>query len=452
MQAERKFSSLLRKTLSLLLCTVFALSLFCVGSHAAVPDLPDLSGAESVYLWNAEYDKVIVQKGGSELIYPASMTKIMTGLVAIELIGDKLDEKVTLSADMLAGSHGTSMKLKADEVLSYRDLLYAAICGGFNDAANALAAASAGSVSAFVAKMNEKAHSLGAVSTHYTNPTGWHDDAMVTTLSDTAIIAKAAMKNEIYVKVSSAQSYAVEATNKSSKFTVHNRNGLIASYYAEGYYNKRAEGLAAGMTDEGGYCVATFAQYDDLTYLCIVMGATEQNEVIKSYSIANELITHAIYYFDEVEAIKAGDFVANVPLHNAAKGANDEDFYMLPCTVPSDATVFACFDYKEGYELELRPYFYADNTHAPVREGEVIGGVDIFVDGSLCGTSPLCASHTVEENAFLVMMNNAKNLLVSRGFIAFTITFIILFAVYFYFEELRSLQKRKKKFRFDRPY
>ncbi len=426
-------------------------------SYAAVEEFPDTSGAQSVYLWNAEYDEILLYKsdgtGEDNLIFPSTTVKLMTGLVAIELIGDRLDEKVIISSEMIKGVGGTSMGLKAGEVVSFRDLLYGALCSGFNDAANALAATSAGSVSAFVEKMNEKAEALGAVHTHYTNPTGWHDDRMVTTLHDTARIAKAAMKNTLFVEVSSAPTYELSATNKSDGATLHNRNGLIGSHYAIGYYNKRAEGLCAGMTDEGGYCVATFARYEDLTYLCIVMGAQEKNGIIGSYALANELITHAIYYYDEVDALRAGDRIASVPLRYAQKTRSEEnDYYMLPCSVPHDVTVFACFDYREGYELEFEPYFFSDILTAPVEEGERVGGVDIYVNGRLCGTAPLCADESVGANPFLRGMDSAKDVLASRGAIAFAITFLLSFSIYFYFAELRSLQKKKRKYHFDRPF
>lgn len=429
----------------LILCSLLSLTL----PAAAVEPLPDLSGASDVYLWNTEYDKVIAGKS-SGVIFPASMTKIMTGLVAIDLVGDRLDEAVTISADMLADKNGTSMQLRVGEVVTFRDLLYATICGGFNDATNALAIASAGSTSAFVAKMNEKAKELGTKDTNYTNPTGWHDDNMVTTLEDTALIAKAAMKNELYVTLSTAPSYVIPQTNMSDKFTVNNRNGLVSSHYAHGYYNRRAKGLMAGMTDEGGYCVATFFEDSGLTYLCIVMGATEEEGIINSYAIANSLISHIAYYYGELDVIKAGERVARAPVKLAI--STSEDFYMLDCTVASDVSVLTPYDRKSLESIELKPYFFTDEITAPVKKGDIIGGVDIFVDGVLRGNADLCAAENVETNLILATMDGAKELLLSRAFIISFIAFIILFAIYFFFFELRALRKKDKKIKFDRIF
>ena len=428
-----------------LLCILFSL---CLPS-AAVEPFPATDAAKTVYLWNAEYDKAIISKSDG-VIFPASMTKIMTGLVAIDLIGGRLDEKVTLTSEMLMGNAGTRIPLAEGEVLSYRDLLYAAICGGFNDAANALAVASAGSKSAFVAKMNEKAESLGAKNTHYTNPTGWHDENMLTTLSDTALICKAAMKNELYVTVSSAASYVVPKTNKSERFTVHNRNGLISSHYAHGYRNQKAKGLIAGMTDEGGHCLATFFEDSGLTYLLIVMGATESEGVISSYEIATSLISYVSSYYGTVDAIKAGEVVTSVPVHLAV--STTDDYYMLDCTVADKVSVLTPYDRNSLENIELVPYFFSDEITAPIAKGEVIGGVDIFIDGVLRGNADLCAAEDVEANSILSTMQRAKEMLVSRTFVIFLIVFLILFGLYFFFFELSDLRKKDKKIRFDRIY
>lgn len=423
---------------------------FCF-SVSAVPAFPDTSGAEIIYLWNAEHDKVIFSKGDGKAIYPSSLTKIMTGLVAIELTAHKLDQSVTLTSDMLKNKNGTSMELRAGDTLTYRDLLYGTICGGFNDAAYALAVASAGSVSAFVEKMNEKALSLGANDTHYTNPTGWHDEKMVTTLYDTSLIAKAAAENALYLEISSATSHKVEGINQGAGFTVHNRNGLIGSFYAIGYHNKRAKGLIAGKTDEGGNCLATTFEYDGLSYLLIVMGAGEKDDNILSYTIANEIISHTINYYGELDAISAGDTVTKVPV-SLAVGQGDDDLYMLKCTVPEDVTVFTAYDSSSLENIEYRPYLFRDELSAPISKGEVLGGVDIFVDGKLCGNATLVAANDVEANGFLSFMTNAKKMLVSRAFVVFFIVFVTLFAVYFFTFEIKAMRKKEKKIKIDRIF
>ena len=420
-------------------------------SVSALPAFPNTEAAKAVYLWNAEHNKVIFSKGDTETLYPASLTKIMTGLVAIELVETRLDEKVSVTREMLGDRNGTSMELRVGDTLTFRDLLYGAICGGFNDAANVLAVASAGSVAEFVKRMNERARELGARDTNYTNPTGWHDENMVTTLYDTSLIAKEAAKNALYLEISSEVSYKIDGINKGSGFTVHNRNGLIGSFYAIGYHNKRARGLIAGKTDEGGGCLATTFEYDGLSYLLIVMGASEQADDISSYSIANKIISHTINYYGDIFAVRAGDTVTKVPVHLAIS-QGDDDFYMLRCTVPEDVSVFAEYDSESLENIELRPYFFAEELSAPIKKGEVLGGVDIYVDGKLCGNTTLVSANDVEANGFLAFMTNAKKMLVSRAFIIFFIVFAVLFTAYFFTFELKAMRKKTAKIKIDRIF
>ncbi len=427
------------------------LTLSAVLPVIAAPPEPSLDGAQSVYLWCAESNEAIIYKSGGEKIYPASTVKMMTGLVAIELIGNRLDERVTMTQEMLSHKRGTSMQLKAGETLSYRDLLYATVCGGFNDAAYALAVASAGSADAFVERMNEKAHSLGALDTYYTNPTGWHDPAMVTTLSDTAKIAKAAYKDALYLHISSVTSYTVPANNVSEAFTVRNRNGLIGSFYTAGYYNRHAKGLAAGMTDEGGYCVATYFEYDGLSFLAIVMGGEKRGEQITSYAIANELIDYAVYYYGSLDIMRAGDYICELPV-SLAPSPSGKEHYMLDATVAEDISLYLPYDRNSLDTLEKRYYLYSDELRAPISEGEVIGGVDFYIDGAYRGTADLVASESVLPSAFLTAMDSARSFMLGRAFVIAVIIFLALFGFYYYTIEIKLRRKRTKNLKFKNIY
>lgn len=423
---------------------LIALSSFVLPA-AAAPELPSLDGATSVYLWNFESESLILSKNESEFISPSSSTKMMTGLVAIELVGDRLDEKVTVTREMLSGVQGAALGLKVGEALSYRDLLYATVCSGFNDAAYVLAHTSADGIDAFVALMNEYAERLGAKNTHYTNPSGWHDENMITTLSDTAKIAKEAAKNELYMTVSSASTYELPATNKSVERTIHNRNGLIGSFYALGYYNRHARGLIAGMTDEAGCSVITYFEYDGLSFLCIVMGAQKlSDENIRSYAIANDLISYAIYHYGPLELVKKGDLICEIPLKYALSSSDESDGYMLPCVAAEDLAVYMPYDRQSMSTLEIREYFFEGQAEAPIREGDIVGAADVFVDGIHRGTVAICAAESVEANSFLIFIDSLKSFLTGRVFIISLLAFLVMFSLYYYFVELK-MRKRKTK-------
>jgi len=266
-----------KKILFALIC-IAVFSVLLALSVLAVPPLPDMSGAKSVYLYNVEQKTVMAEKDATLPVYPTSTTKIMTGLVAIDALSGRLTEKVTVTENMLKGVSGNNIKLKAGEKVSIADMLYATLCGGANDAAAVLAFTVAGSIEDFTALMNKKAEELGALDTHYTNVSGLHDPAMLTTAYDTFLIAKAASENSLFVQITSESRYQMPETNMSDARNVYNKNFLISRYSETKYYNRYAKGLNSGSTSQGGYCLATCTEKDGQTYICVVMGAEERGE------------------------------------------------------------------------------------------------------------------------------------------------------------------------------
>lgn len=421
----------------LLMLSVVLLSCTAVIPLSAAPECPSLEYADSVYLYNTENNKVIVSKSTGGTVSPASTAKIATGLVAYELACDRLGELVTVTKEMLSGSKGTSMNLREGDVVSLCDLYYATVCGGYNDAAYALAYASAGSIGEFVHLMNEKARSLGCTETNYTNPTGYDDPAMYTTLGDVVKLSLAAMENEFYVTVSSASNYTLQNGGGTEKSVIYNRNALISTYYAQGFYNKNARGLIAGMTDAGGYCVVSFAENAGLTYLCIVMGAREHDGVIGSFDIANKLIGYAVSYCGYLKVLDAGTKVCEVPVSLAVGDSSEDGVRMLRAVVSEDVSLFLPYDSDSADTLEIKYYLYESPLRATVVQGEVIGGADFYIDGKYVASAPLCAGETVRANGFLKFMDSFKNFLTGRFFIISVSAFVILFGIYYYFTELK---------------
>ena len=238
---------------ALLLAAVLLLLSLPIGAEetdsGAMPVIDHCIGA---YLYNFENDEVLYSVGADERVYPTSTVKLMTGIVAIEELGDDLSRQVTITAEMLSKVAGNNVGLLAGEVVTVEQLLYAMLVNSANDAAMVLAYAACGSVEAFVERMNEKANTLGAYDTYYANPTGMHNDAMVTTVADTAIIAKYAYTLPLFMEIVSTPKYVMEATNLSDYRNIYNRNCLLSKYYNVNYPYPRATGMNAGATTQGG--------------------------------------------------------------------------------------------------------------------------------------------------------------------------------------------------------
>ena len=246
------------------------------------PTPPSVSWVESVCLYDITHAKIIVSENADKVVNTSTSAKIITGLIACEMLEDKIDDYFTVEEEMLALVSGHSMKIKDGETIKMRDLLYAAICGSYNDAAYVLAYACAGGVDDFVSLMNKKALNLGALSTNYTNPIGYPDhSAMVTTANDTLKIALAASENQLYMEMCSAVKHEISKTNKSESRTFYNRNALVStgSGTETNYYNSKCLGMNAGYSgNAGGWSVVTLAKDDGADYICIALGGKESED------------------------------------------------------------------------------------------------------------------------------------------------------------------------------
>ena len=243
--------------MALVLISVILLTMGSIGlsvPSAALED-PTVSNAKGIYLYNLENNKAVFTQNAEEQVYPTSTVKIMTGILAIENLSERLDENITVTSSMLSAVSGNNIGLAAGEIVTIDSMIRALLVNGANDAAYVLAHTVSGSTEEFVTLMNTKAKELGAHHTHYTNPTGMHDENMYTTAEDTAQIAKYAYGLDLFMEATSSVRYSMPATNTSAARTLHNRNCLLSVYYDKNYYNDQARGMNAGSTPQGGHCV-----------------------------------------------------------------------------------------------------------------------------------------------------------------------------------------------------
>ncbi|MBQ8848906.1 MAG: D-alanyl-D-alanine carboxypeptidase [Clostridia bacterium] len=427
-------------------CLIFVLiSALGTFSVCASDSFPDVSGVNQVYLYNYESNKIIYSKGsGTSSIAPASTVKIMSGLLAIEHLADRRDEYVTLTKDMLDGVEGFTINLKAGDTLKINDLLYGLICGGGNDAAIVLANICSGSVESFVAEMNSTALSFGMKNTNYTNPTGIDDTAMNTTLNDTVIISKKAIENELFVKIASSVNHTYTLRDSAETKTIANRNALISSYSAIGYQNKRVNGLNAGMTDRGGYCVSAYASNGQDTYLCIVMGGIEAtNGKLMSYSVVNSLLSYVFENYTYTKIAEKGDVIGEITV-DLALPTNGSQAVTVNCILENDIYAFAPSNINYDRDLTYKTYFHADELTAPVYENTIVGGVDIYYEDNYIASARLLTESYIQESSLLVTLDNMKQFTLSRTILIFILILIPSVLLYFYFTVWRSKLRKKK--------
>lgn len=409
----------------LTLCLIGALPITAYAAKTATP-APEDSRVGAVYLCNIENNLVLYQKNADIAIYPTSTAKIMTGLLACEALGDRLDETVTLTAPMLAGTSGRNMGLVTGEKISVKNLLMAAICGSYNDACCVVATLSAGSVTAFVEQMNARAQKLGADDTHYTNPTGLHDPAMVTTVVNTALVARDALKNELYMEMASTHAYTIPATNASAERLITNRNSLISDTAGQ-YYNGYCRGMSAGMTDEGGWAVVTVWEKGDAQNLCVVMGGEDVaiGQTIPAYNYTNRLLSWAGSNYTYRTILDEGEVLGtrSVGMTGTSKSKAD-------VTLPAPLKVYLPSGVDMASEVSVTWQLHEKKLTAPLVSGQEVGIVTVMYDGEVVGTSPLIVTEDFKRNGFLNLMDGFRGYLTSRAFIATAVCFVILLVLY----------------------
>ena len=247
------------------------ITLFIFSMSVSAIDI-NLTSKEAI-IYNLNDDNIIYEKNSNEQTKIASLTKIMTSLVAIENINN-IDDTVTVDYKDLQGLKGYAVAgFKAGDTVTYEDLLYALMLPSAADAANILARSIAGNTEDFVNMMNDKASKLGLENTKFSNPIGMDDDNY-STAYDLSIILKEAIKSDLFKQLYNTDSYTTSNNIKLTKTT-----DKIASKYNLDISN--LTGSKTGFTDEAGYCLASTATYNGVNYLVVTLNSDELPNHIK---------------------------------------------------------------------------------------------------------------------------------------------------------------------------
>ncbi len=229
----------------------------------------DFLYAPSCILIDAPSGEILLERSADERMYPASTTKIVTLLLALEY--GSLDEVITIpqsAADIPADS--SLVPIYPGEKMTMRDLLYGLMIRSGNDAANAVGELCAGSVEAFVQEMNTLADELGMQNSHFVNPHGYHDENHYTTARDLAIAARKGLTDPVFCEIVTCMNYTLPATTRREPLVLQNIWELFDP--ASEYYIPGAAGVKSGYTSAAGFCYVGAAQRDGRTLIAVVLG------------------------------------------------------------------------------------------------------------------------------------------------------------------------------------
>ena len=336
--------------------------------------------------------EIILAHNEHEKLPPASITKIMTLLIAMEQLESgkiKLDDKVIVS-ESASRVEGTSVFLDAGEVQTVENLIKAISIRSANDASIALAVHIAGSEEAFVKLMNEKAKALGMENTNFVNSTGHPADNHYSTAYDIGIMSRELIKHEKIMPYLTTYMEDLEVGKiKRSVQTMVNTNKLIRSY--EG-----CNGIKTGYTSEARHCLSASAKRGDLQLIAVVLGA-ETSQI--RFSEAAKLLDFGFANYESVTIANRGEVIANIPVE---KGSAD----LLPIMLERDSHILLPKGSKGKINKEV---VYPEHVEAPVKLGDVVGEMVVELDGQVVDRINLVAKIDIEKGSLVNIFKKVWN-------------------------------------------
>ncbi len=365
------------KLLCILISTVIILTC-ALFPTAAEEQYPNLNlNCQSAVLMEADSGKVLYESNADKALPPASVTKVMTLLLVMEALADNrisLYDDVSVS-ERAASMGGSQIYLEAGEAMSVEDMLKSVIIASANDAALALAEYISGTEEAFVEQMNKRAAELGMKNTTFENTNGLDDTTQNHLISarDIAIMSRELIKHEKITEYSSIW----QDTIRGGEFTLTNTNRLIRYY-------KGATGLKTGSTSKAGFCITATATRDGMTLIAVIMGAPTRD-------IRNACAVSLLDYgYSNFAVFKNNEkLVCDIPLlrgKSASVHAQENEL----CSVVKKSSIG-----KVSKTVEA-----PKELCAPVKAGDIVGGVVYSVDGIEIGRTDIILTESVEEVGF----------------------------------------------------
>ena len=331
--------------------------------------------AKSAILMEESTGNILYESNPDERLPIASVTKVMTMLLIMEAVDSgkiSLDDMVTVSGNAMSYG-GSTMFLETGEQLTVNDMLKGIAVASANDGCVAMAEHLAGSESAFVDMMNEKAKELGMENTHFMNTNGLDEDDHYSSARDVAIMSRELMKHETIFNYTSIWM----DTLRGGKFQLANTNKLIRFYDG-------ANGLKTGSTSKALCCLSAAAKRNDMQLIAVVLGAPTSAE---RFASAKSLLDYGFANYAVNTQITAGDEVQKIAVE---KGVDKE----VDVVAGDSCSTLV----KKGQEDNITKEIKIDETiTAPIEAGQKIGTMTISRDGEVIADIDLNASSTVEK-------------------------------------------------------
>ena len=443
-----KFKNRWKKAACLILTIISAVCLGKVDVKAADywPDAPETL-SPGVILMEESTGTILYEKNSDEAHYPASITKIMTTLLALE--NGNLSDMVTFSDDAINNTEGSGIARDYGEQMTLEQCLYGVMLESANECAYAVAEHVGGTVENFVDMMNAKAKELGCTNTHFANPHGLQDENHYTTAHDMALIAQAAYQNETFRIIIGTKMYTIPPTNKHAEETVlRNHHDMLCTYHNANrkYLYPYCVGGKTGYTATANSTLVTYAEKDGMTLICVVMNTQSPNQFIDTVNLFD-------YAFDNFQVLNVAEndtdysaetTVDNGNLNNIAPFVelDKEAVIVLPKTAEfSDTSSSVEYNDSDPEIAGSITYTYA---------GRNVGKADIKTTGVVVEGYAFDNESTEEEEQEAVSTVQVKPIVVVLLIVAVILLGVLLFFLkrfydnYYIIKHNRAVRRDRK--------
>ncbi len=424
-----------------ILAFVFLFLIFCECGVYGINFYKNDINSESVYVINKNSMVPIIEKNTKQRRSPASLTKIMTYIVACENIKDVSNYKIKVCQDVLdmVDPESSGCKLKDGEEFTALELFHCMMICSSGYAAMVIADYAGGGIENFVDLMNQKAQSLGCNDTHFKNPDGIYDSEQYTTAEDMYKITKYAMNLPEFLNITGKAEYNLFNDNRDPIVTT---NKMIDKKRGGEYYLPIVKGIKTGYLEQAGRCLVSYAEKNGETYVAVVMGGPVKDKngakIEKNMAMVD---TKNIYLWIFENLVSAKLFSKDSPLkeialkyvwnHDKLLLSPQSDFYFsLPKNFSKD-------DIYVRFEIP-------DSVEAPVEAGDMMGTAEIFYKNEKIGDMNLVSGQTFKKNYLLVFNSFICGIFLSPISIM-VFSLIMLFLVFYIFSFFRGNKKRKRR-------
>lgn len=333
--------------------------------------------AKAALLMDADSGRVLYEKNGYTRLPMASTTKIMTCIYVLETAN--LEDTVTISS-LAASQPKVRLGVQAGEEYRLGDLLYALMLESYNDVAVAIAEHVGGTVEDFCKAMTKKARDLGCKDTCFQTPNGLDADNHYTTARDLALIARYAIKNENFLKITNTPSYEIREQKKQTPHSLTNKDAFLHQFDG-------AIGVKTGFTGKAGYCFVGAVKREEKSFISVVLASGWPPNKQWKWSDTKLLMNYAVsnYEYREVLSTKKR---SSLPV---MRGLADQ-----VCIAP-EKSLSLLLSKKDKVTIKTK---YPDKLTAPIKSGQLAGFAYIYVNNELIKTIPLRSTYGVQKMTY----------------------------------------------------